>query len=110
VSINRVNKIINIFIVLIILFLIVFVVQTIRYDKTDYNCCHMSRDEEKWLEEKGFDVKIARAKNFSGEEGHMWIVLNFFGFYINIDSIYLVPIFPPENTEYFESYEEYANK
>jgi len=105
------NKKRNLLIFFCVFLLLVVTVQLVRYDKERYSCRHMARDEESFLESIGFTVIIARADDYGGgQQGHMWIALDIGGVYIHFDSVSLIPIIPPENTEYYNSYEEYLKR
>lgn len=101
-----------IFLVIVFAFLlVVMIVQMMRYSEDQYSCRHMARDQEEYLEGLGLNVLIARADNIFGtEQGHVWIAIDFGGIILHFDSVSLLPIIPPENAEYFDSYEEYLKK
>lgn len=65
------------------------------YDRQSYNCRHMSRDLEDWIESFGFDVKIA------SNGRHMWIVV----WGIHYDSVSLFPAWwDLDNVTYYDDF------
>ena len=77
-----------------------------------YVCRHMAHDQEIWLEEQGFDVKICRGDSKIGGGGHLWCAINISGVLTHFDSIGLYPFVPwlmYDNVTVFESYDSYLD-
>ena len=76
------------------------------YDYDNYNCSHMSRDLEKYLEFIGFDVKIMVGIYSQSNTGHMWIKV----YNVHIDSVTLYPFDPTNNDyDYIKEYESFID-
>lgn len=116
-------KVVLIIVVLLLPQFIVSVVQLSRYHynedtpNNNFACVEMSRNAEKFLEHHGFHVLVAvgekydynnisnitrdlRYASISGmlpkiETTHMWLILDFNGFYVPFESIALLAFFDP---------------
>ena len=80
----------------------------VRYDLEDYNCRHMSRDEELFLESLGFNVTLVVGQPVFTEYGHMWIRIGG----VDVDSVLFVPFidrFVYEDLKTYKSYNDYLN-
>ena len=105
---NRKNTVIVCILAVLIFFILyrAFVV----YVPEVYVCRHMARDQEVWLEDQGFDVKIYRGVTKIGDEGHVWCAINVSGVWTSFDSIGFYPFVPSllyYNISIFEDYSDY---
>ncbi|MBS3748152.1 MAG: hypothetical protein KGY67_00445 [Candidatus Thermoplasmatota archaeon] len=97
---------------LLILYILFLVIQFIRYIPDEYDCVHMSRDQEKIFESIGLNTKIIRGKTKINNEGHLWNSVELFGLNIHIDSVGWFPFIPElfyENIQKYDSFQTYKN-
>ena len=63
--------------------------QRSRYNKTNYNCVHMTAEMEEFFEGIGLDTKIVYGYNNGSTIGHCWLLIELPDGYFEFESVNL---------------------